>query len=310
MSIKFYFNTKYDTYQTRSNGYTIVKISGVLNDGNGPMFAVLNVMNTGKTQVQTFSDATGTHLYGLTDKDHFSYDTFVRSVLPNLNNDIRKAFYDCTLQLDRSFKNCALKNRLDNQTQADAFTEIRKFRREIQPLLRGEATTFTSGNTNNNNNTQKADLADCKWNELNDLVSELPPETLNDLVSKLNGKDIKNGEVIITGNTAYRISDDGNGARIYYTRDVEKVKATLQGVTSQTVLPEKPIDRRKTKQVVFVKDNSHFEGIFECGMLYEIVKSENGFTILRGADNENHNLNNKRLEFVDVYVDAPKEVVA
>ena len=307
MSIKFYVNTKYDTYQTRSNGNTIVKISGVLNDGNGPMFAVLNVVDTGKTQVQNFADVSATHLYGLTDTNHYAYEFFVSDVLPHLGNDIRKALYDCTLHLDRSFKNCALKNRLENQTQADAFIELRKFRKEIQPLLRGDGLTPA----NNKNTVENADTTDCEWHEMVDLINDLPPETLNGLMAKFNSENFKQGDVIIEGDKAYRIMDDGTGAKIYYTRDVEKVNAMQNGKSLTSPLPEKSSRRRNTKQVVFVKDNSHFEGIFECGMFYEIVKSETGYTTIYGADGENHTLNNKRLEFVDVYAAAPEaEVVA
>lgn len=298
MDIKFYCNSAFDTYQTRKSGVTYVKVSAVINYPNGPMFSVLCIKETLKAQIQCFKDASAEHLWGLTNKSHYTYEKFCNSALNNLDAEYLKAFYECTRHLDRSFKNCAMKNSLDSPTQADVYNELRKFRRDFQEKL----TNAMNGvkNAPAKPGQTVADIEESDWKDINNIITDLPVDTLNTVVNKLN--DSENHNFVVKDGFAYRIVRNGNEAKLQV--------AEIGNVAEKAVpVAKKPEDKRNTKMVAFVKDNSYLEDVFESGMFYDIVKSDNGYVTLLGADGIEHVLNSKRLEFVKVFTEAPKEEV-
>lgn len=299
MNINYYFNTKFDTYATRKSNQQYLKLTVMLDDFK-TMFSVLTVVETGKVMIQSFNDVFYEHLYGLTDTNHFSENTFVNTVLPKIDKvEVRAGFERCLNHLDRSFKNHANKMKMDSAQQVEVYKDMRSFKSRMHNALNTVGTPVDKKDVS----PIKQDSDNIQWKEVSDLLSSLSPDELNQIVEAFNDK---NAESFALNGRVYRINNDGgNRAKLEY---YESDNSNANVVTANVSKSVEQIKRRKQIEMAYMKNNINLEDIFENGHFYSVINRERDYVTLLGDDNENHRVNSQRIELLKVYDEAPEMI--
>lgn len=285
--MKIYVNTKFDTYQTRKSGKHYVKIS-FLTDKYG-MFAVIGNVDDNKVSIQSFNDITNEHIYGLSDTNNYTENDFYTKIIMNLDGKTKNVISDCVRELNRSFRNHVIKNQYlasDSQEQSAIFQEIKDF-----------SNRFT--NAFNLPPNQVVNNSVEKWNMIDDIVSQISAEELNNIVSTLN-----KGEKAIFSGKEYRIIDE-NGRAVLQYRILENTNVVENKIPDPVVITK----QRKKMDMAYMKDSDGLNE-FVNGHFYTIRENNGNFVKVLNENGEERYISRDRISIVSVFAEPPFEETA
>jgi len=294
--MKFYFNTKFDTYASRKGTDTYMKIS-CDTEING-MFSVFVIKETGRCAVQSFPDTTSEHLFGLTSTNHYTEEEFFTNVFPGLDQQSRDAFTIAFKQFSRAFKNHLTKYDMDTMKQADIYRGIRELNKRYNDALVG--VTAATVNTFNNRVAEKVFReVEAEWKNIDDIVGSIQPEILNEITGKLMN-DV--GFVTVDGKD-YRVFEDNTGkCRLQYRESISAAN-TNTNTNSVAGVVEKV---RESRKMAFMENA---EGLteFANGRFYQIKGSEGEFVSLVSETGDVREILRNRVSVINVFTEAPAE---
>lgn len=287
--MKFYFNTKFDTYATRKGTDTYMKIS-CDTEING-MFSVYVVKQTGRVAVQSFHDTTNDHLYGLTDTNHYEETKFFTDIINTLDQQEKDAFSIAFKQLGRAFKNHLTKNNMNMMKQVDIYREIRELNKRYNDAISGKPVVMAT--------QQTAAPIENEWQNIDDIVGAMKPEVLNEITGKLMNDT---GFVTVDGKD-YRVFEDSTGKCTLQYR----VSGANTQVHTNTPSVAKVVEKvRNSRKMAFMEKA---DGLTEFvnGRFYQIKNMESDFITLVSETGDSRDILRNRVSVINVFTEAPFE---
>lgn len=284
--MKFFINTKLDTYQTRKSGSHYVKVS--VTEVHG-MFTSLGIVDTGKTSIQSFADTTNEHIYGLTSTNNYTEDEFFNNAIYNTTPEVLFVLQKCVKELDRSFRNHTVKNNIDVTEQGAVYQQLKEFRKRFE-----EAVSKAASNINNNTNNVVNE-----WKSIDDIVNEVTPDELNNVVVNLN----EHKPAIFNGRE-YRIIEENNRAVLQY-REIGNENRVAE-IPEKQHIPITPVVVRKKEKLAYMVDTTGLSEFAE-GQFYPIIENNGDYYVLLNDDGEKRNIHRQRLQILEVFTEPPVE---
>lgn len=277
--MNIFINTKFDTYQTRKSGKDYVKIS--FTDING-MFAVIGNVNDKKTSIQSFAETTNEHIYGLSSTNNYTEEQFYQDVLSSIDNKTKETLLMATNELDRSFRNHVQKNNIDVNTQSEIYRQIKEFRNRFQLACNNRITSSVQN----------------EWKLINDIVNQITPQELNNIVDSLN-----NGGKAIFGNREYRISEE-NGRAILQFREIGE---SVENKNEEKNPHEYEVKKSRKKETIAFMIDSTGLNEFVNRRFYPIFANNSEYVTLVNEYGEHREINRNRVRILDVFAEPPFE---